>query len=58
MFMQFFLQIRNQLKILRFLIGIIIFLKKVIFSAKKALFANFEAKCAGNGAKQCKIVFL
>ena len=44
-----FKRIWNQLKILRFLIPILIYLRKKIFLVILALFANFECKCSKTG---------
>ncbi len=49
-FLQLFQRIRNQREILRFLISFFILFKKIFFLVILALFANFEAKCAKNGA--------
>ena len=55
--MQFFLQIWNKLKILRFLVPILIF-QKHFFGVLLVLFGNFGAKCAPYGAKYVKMFFL
>jgi hypothetical protein len=56
--LQLFQRIRNQREILRFLISFYIFFKQKFFGVILAFFANFEAKCAKNGAKNQKTYFV
>jgi hypothetical protein len=57
-FLQRFQRIRNQRKILRFLISFSIFFQTNFFGVILALFANFEAKCTRNGSKYQKTYFV
>ncbi len=56
-FLHFFQRIRNQRKILRFLISFLLKKNKKMLGVILALYANFEAERAKNGSKNKKNVF-